>query len=59
MAEKLVDREGEAVIEHRLFIKHLLGGDEGIGEHQFLRGVLDDMVISVERPCGERCRGTK
>ena len=57
MAQKLVDSKGEAVIEHGLLIQHLLGGDEGIEEHQFLSGVFDDLVISVERPCGERCRG--
>ena len=53
MAQELVDREGEAVVEHGLLVKDLLGGDESIGEHEILGLVLDDLIVGVEEALGE------
>ena len=45
MAQELVDREGEAVVEHGLIVQDLLGGDELSGVHEILGLVLDDLII--------------
>ena len=45
MAQELVDREGEAVIEHGLTVQDLLGGDELSGVHEILGLLLDDLII--------------
>ena len=48
MTKKLIHSKGKAIIEHSVFIEHLLSSDECIGEHEFLWGVLDDLIISVD-----------
>ena len=53
MAQELVDRVGEAVVEHGLLVQDLLGGDESIGEHEILGLVLDDLIVGVEEALGE------
>lgn len=45
MAQELVDSEDEAVVEHCLTVKDLLGGDELSGVHEILGLVLDDLII--------------
>ena len=45
MAEQLVDRVSEAVIEHRLFATHLLSWEEIVSDHELVRVVLDGAVL--------------
>ena len=53
MAQELVDSEDEAVVEHCLTVKDLLGGDELSGVHEILGLVLDDLIVGVEEALGE------
>ena len=53
MAEQLIDREREAVIQHRLFEAQLLNRHALVGLHQLVRVVLDHLVLGVEEARGE------
>jgi len=53
VAKKLVDSERETVIQLGLLKFDWKGRDKRVLDHQFLRCILDDVVILVDRTCGE------
>ena len=56
MAQKLVDVECEAVVLHGGLKIDLLYSDKIIWDHDFLRSILFNLVVIIEKACGESCR---